>query len=151
MGKIFPVMFFVVAALVTITTISRMIEKDRSSLGTLKALGYKKSTIMTRYIIYSLSAAILGTLIGALIGSILIVQILFVSYGSLYDLPDLETNINILYTSVSLIIALISTVLVTVILTLKALKENAAELMRPKTVKKVKGIFLEKYLLFGKT
>lgn len=144
MGKIFPVMFFVVAALVTITTISRMIEKDRSSLGTLKALGYKKTTIMTRYIIYSLSAAILGTLIGALIGSILIVQILFVSYGSLYDLPDLETNINILYTSVSLIIALISTVLVTVILTLKALKENAAELMRPKTVKKVKGIFLEK-------
>jgi len=72
----------------------------------------------------ALSAAILGTLIGAIIGSILIVQILFVSYGSLYDLPDLETNINILYTSVSLIIALISTVLVTVILTLKALKEN---------------------------
>lgn len=144
MGKIFPVMFFVIAALVTITTITRMIEEDRKNIGTLKALGYSRKTIISRYIIYSLSAGILGTLLGTIIGSTLIVQILFVSYSSLYDLPALEVNINLYYTLISLGISLISTVAVATIITLKELKENTAELMRPKAMAKGKTILLER-------
>ena len=144
MGRIFPVMFFVVAALVTITTITRMIEEDRKNIGTLKALGYSKGKIMSRYIIYSLFAAIIGVLLGAIIGCTLIVQILFVSYCSLYDLPDLKFSINIAYTGIALLISLISTVLVTIIITTKSLKENTANLMRPKVGKEGKNILLEK-------
>ena len=144
MGKIFPVMFFVIAALVTITTITRMIEEDRKNIGTLKALGYSKKTITTRYIIYSLSAGILGTVIGTLLGSTLIVGILFVSYGSLYDLPALAMSINFNYTFMSLVISLISTVFIATIIALKELKENTAELMRPKAGTKGKKILLER-------
>lgn len=144
MGKIFPVMFFVIAALVTITTLTRMIEEDRKNIGTLKALGYKKKTIVSRYILYSLLAGMLGAIIGTLIGSTLIVEILFVSYGSLYDLPNLTFNINWTYTLIALGIALMSTAFVSCIVTLKELKENTAQLMRPKTSTKGKSILLEK-------
>lgn len=144
MGKIFPVMFFVIAALVTITTITRMIEEDRKNIGTLKALGYSKKIIISRYIIYSFAAGILGTILGTIIGSTLIVQILFVSYSTLYDLPDYTVSINLYYTSISLFISLISTVVVATIVALKELKENTAELMRPKTITEGKTIFLER-------
>ena len=144
MGRIFPVMFFVIAALVTITTITRMIEEERKNIGILKALGYSRKTIISRYIMYSLSAAILGTVSGTIIGSTLIVQILFVSYSSLYDLPDLVININLYYTLISLGISLISTVFVATIVTFRELRENTAELMRPKVMAKGKIIFLEK-------
>lgn len=144
MGKIFPVMFFVIAALVTITTITRMIEEDRKNIGTLKALGYSKKTIISRYIIYSMLAGVLGTVLGTAIGSTLIVEILFISYSSLYDLPNLVFNINWNYTLISLGISLISTALVATIITMKEIKENTAELMRPKTATTGKSILLEK-------
>ncbi len=144
MGKIFPVMFFVVAALVTITTTTRMIEEDRKNLGTLKALGYKRKTIIFKYIIYSLATSLLGTILGTLLGSLVIVNILYTSYGSLYDLPPANLSINILLTIIALIISLIATVFITLIITSKVLKENTAQLMRPKAVKEGKNIFLEK-------
>ena len=144
MGRIFPVMFFVIAALVTITTITRMIEEDRKNIGTLKALGYKKRTIISRYILYSFSAGLVGTILGIIIGSTVIVGILYSSYGTLYDLPDLVVRLNNNYAMISFAIALVSTVFVATIITLKELKENTAELMRPKKVTTGKNIFLEK-------
>ena len=144
MGKVFPVMFFIVAALVTITTITRMIEEDRTNIGILKALGYSKTTIMKRYIIYSLSATIIGVIIGTLLGSTLIAQVLFAAYGSLYDLPSLIIEINVLYTALATIISVIATVGVTFIITKKELKQKTADLLRPKPAKEGKNIFLEK-------
>lgn len=144
MGKVFPVMFFIVAALVTITTITRIIEEDRTNIGILKALGYSKTTIMKRYIIYSLSATIIGVIIGTLLGSTLIAQVLFAAYGSLYDLPSLIIEINVLYTALATIISVIATVGVTFIITKKELKQKTADLLRPKPAKEGKNIFLEK-------
>lgn len=144
MGKVFPVMFFIVAALVTITTITRMIEEDRTNIGILRALGYSKTTIMKRYIIYSLSATIIGVIIGTLLGSTLIAQVLFAAYGSLYDLPSLIIEINVLYTALATIISVIATVGVTFIITKKELKQKTADLLRPKPAKEGKNIFLEK-------
>lgn len=144
MGKIFPVMFFVIAALVTITTITRMIEVDRKNIGTLKALGYSKNTILIRYILYSLLSTLIGVILGIIIGITIIVEILFVAYGSLYDLPNLSTRVNIDCIALVTIISLLATVLVTLIVTLKELKENAATLMRPKTTKEGKNILFER-------
>ena len=145
MGRIFPVMFFVIAALVTITTVTRMIETDRKDIGTLKALGYQKKKIIKRYLKYALFAGLLGTILGCLIGSFLIVEILFVSYTSLYDLPNLVTRIKIEYILMALGVALLSTVVIAWVVVKKELKENAAELMRPKTETKGKTILLERF------
>ena len=144
MGRIFPVMFFVIAILVTITTITRMIEEDRKNIGTFKALGYNKGTIIKRYLIYALLAGLLGTVLGAIIGCMVIVGVLFVSYSSMYDLPDLTTSVNIICVLIALGISLISTVFSAWIVTKKSLKENAAELMRPRLETTGKEIFLEK-------
>ena len=144
MGRIFPVMFFVVAALVTITTITRMIEEDRKNIGTLKSLGYSKTKITARYVIYSLLATIVGLLLGTALGATLIIQILFLAYGSLYDLPPLQADVNIVYTGIIAAAAIIVTLIVTLTITGKELKENAAELMRPKAAKEGKRILLER-------
>lgn len=148
MGRIFPIMFFVIAALVTITTITRMIDEDRKNIGLLKALGYKKSKIMKRYLIYASSAGIIGTILGTLLGSIIIVNILFVSYSSLYDLPELSTRFNFTYILAALGISLFSTLFFAWRVTNSAFKENTAELMRPKMQTSGKHIFLEKIPFF---
>ncbi len=150
MGKVFPVMFFIVAALVTITTITRMIEEDRMNIGTLKSLGYKKSTIMIKYILYSLSATVLGLILGTLIGSTLIAQVLFAAYSSLYILPELIIEINMFYTILASVISILATVGVTFVITSKELKEKPALLLRPKQAKEGKNIFLEKIPPFWK-
>lgn len=144
MGKIFPVVFFVVATLVTITTITRMIEEDRKNIGVFKALGYSKKTIILRYIVYSLLAGLLGTLLGTIVGSLVILDVLYVSYGDMYDLPELSNKFNIFYISISLLVSLLSTVFVTFIVTQKALKEKTADLLRPQIGTKGKVILLEK-------
>lgn len=144
MGKIFPVVFFVVAALVTITTITRMIEEDRKNIGVFKALGYSKSTIIKRYLIYAFLAGLIGAVLGTIIGSLAIIEILFVSYGDMYDLPDLSNKFNALYILISFIVSLISTVFVTWVVTRKALKEKTADLLRPQLGTKGKEILLEK-------
>lgn len=148
MGKVFPVMFFVVAALVTMTTITRMIEEDRMNIGTLKSLGYKKSTIMIKYVLYSLSATILGLIIGVGLGSTIIAQVLFAAYSSLYILPELIIEINVFYTTLASIISILATVGVTLVITKKELKEKPAMLLRPKQVAEGKNIFLEKIPTF---
>ena len=144
MGKIFPVVFFVVAALVTITTITRMIEEDRKNIGVFKSLGYSKSIIIKRYIIYAFLAGLTGAVLGTIIGSLVIIEVLFISYGDMYDLPELSNKFNLLYILISFIVSLMSTVFVTWVVTRKALKEKTADLLRPQLGTKGKEILLEK-------
>ena len=144
MGKIFPVVFFIVATLVTITTITRMIEEDRKNIGVFKALGYRKEIIVRRYLIYSLLAGLIGVLLGTIIGSLVILDVLYVSYGDMYDLPELSNKFNLFYIMISFIVSLLSTVLVTWIVTIKALKEKTADLLRPQIGTTGKEILLEK-------
>ena len=144
MGKIFPVVFFIVATLVTITTITRMIEEDRKNIGVFKALGYRKEIIVRRYLIYSLLAGLIGALLGTIIGSLVILDVLYVSYGDMYDLPELSNKFNLFYIMISFIVSLLSTVLVTWIVTIKALKEKTADLLRPQIRTTRKEILLEK-------
>lgn len=144
MGKIFPVVFFIVATLVTITTITRMIEEDRKNIGVFKALGYSKRIIIRRYLIYALLAGVMGALLGTIVGSLVILDVLYVSYGDMYDLPELSNKFNLFYIIISFIVSLLSTVFVTWIVTIKALKEKTADLLRPQIGTTGKEILLEK-------
>lgn len=144
MGRIFPVMFFIVAALVTMTTVQRMIEEDRKEIGTLKALGYSNGIIISRYVLYSFFATLIGIAIGTVIGSGVIVNVLFLAYGTLYDIPDIPFKINLICLLLSTVISMITTVFFAFIITKKSLSEKTADLMRQKVEKTGKGILLEK-------
>lgn len=144
MGRIFPVMFYIVAALVTITTVTRMIEEDRKEIGTLKALGYSRRSIISRYVLYSFFATLLGVILGILVGSSVIISVLFFAYGTLYDMPNLPFSINWVCAGLSMVISMLTTVLFAYIITEKSLNEKAAELMRPKVEKVGKTILLER-------
>lgn len=144
MGKVFPVIFFVVAALVSITTIARMIEEDRMTIATEKALGYNKMYIVAKYVLYSLLSSTLGLIFGTLIGSYVITNVLFSAYRSLYSIPDLLMNVNITCLAIATIITFTSTVVCAIIVTIKEVKGSTAELMRPKAPREGKQVFLEK-------
>lgn len=83
-ARIFPVLFLLVAALVSLTTMSRMVEEQRTQIGTLKALGYTNGTILTKYMVYAVSAALTGSILGLLVGFQLFPRIIISSYGILY-------------------------------------------------------------------
>lgn len=144
MGKVFPVMFFIVSGLVSLTAITRMIEEDRGSIGVLKALGYSNLKIMSKYVLYSLSATIIGIAIGTVIGNNILTLVLWDSYSILYSLPDLITNPQIYYLIIATYFAIFCTVVFAVIFSFKELQSKPADLIRPKTPKEGKKILLEK-------
>ena len=144
MGKVFPVIFFVVAALVSITTIARMIEEDRMTIATEKALGYSRFYIVIKYVLYSLLSSLIGLLLGTIIGSYIITNVLYSAYRALYSVPELEMSINRICLLIASVITFASTVLCAIIVTVKEVKGSTAELMRPKAPREGKQIFLEK-------
>ena len=147
-SRVFPVFFILIAALVCITTMTRMIDEERTQIGTLKALGYSNSEIISKYLFYSGSGAIIGCGLGVTIGSTIFPMILWQAYKiMLYIQPGIVLTVNwwlcfavvAVYTSVLL--------LVTWYCCRKALQEEPAELIRPKAPDAGKKILLE-YLPF---
>lgn len=144
LAKIFPVFFFAVAALVCLTTMTRMVDEQRINIGTLKGLGYKTSQISKKYILYALIACITGSILGLAIGFSVFPTVIFFAYGMMYSIE------NIVYVF-SIPIAIGITSLALIIITLSAymacrkeLKETPAILMRPKAPKSGKRILLER-------
>ena len=143
-SDVFPVFFFLVAALVCMTTMSRMIEEQRTQIGTLKALGYSRSAIMGKYIFYSGSAAVTGCVGGFVMGILLFPYIIWVCYGMMYRMGEFYFVFDWRMAVFSLIVALLCSAGVTWYCCRKELNEVAAQLMRPKTPKAGKRIFLER-------
>lgn len=143
-AKVFPIVFFVVAALISLTSMTRMIEEQRVQIGTLKGLGYNKVQIAGKYIIYSSLATIIGGLIGMTIGFYLLPKIICGLYGMMYSLPDAILEFNILYATIGMTIAVICTVGATICSCIKILLKTPANLMRPKAPKIGKRVLLEK-------
>ena len=114
LATVFPVVFFVVAALISLTSMTRMVEEERVQIGTLKALGYTKLQIASKYIIYALLATIIGSVVGLMIGFNLLPKIITDMYAMMYVLPNVILEFNIEYTLISVIIALLCTVGATV-------------------------------------
>lgn len=143
-SDVFPVFFFLVAALVCMTTMSRMIEEQRTQIGTLKALGYSRRTIMGKYMFYSGSAAVTGCVGGFSIGILLFPYIIWVCYGMMYNMGRFCFVFDWKMALFSLAVALLCSVGVTWYSCRKELNEVAAQLMRPKTPQAGKRILLEK-------
>lgn len=143
-ASVFPVFFILVAALVCLTTMTRMVEDQRTQIGTLKALGYKNSEIITKYMFYAAAAAVSGAVAGVLIGMQLFPVVIIKAYGMMYNIPELCTPIDIT-TAAWAISASLGAILLTVFFTCRsALSEQSAQLMRPKAPKIGKRIFLER-------
>ncbi len=143
-ATVFPVVFFVVAALISLTSMSRMVEEERVQIGTLKALGYTKLQIASKYIIYAMLATIIGSGIGLAIGFNVLPKIVMNLYGMMYTLPEGVIEFNTEYTIISVTLAMICTVGAAIYSCAKALRQLPATLMRPKAPKPGKRVFLEK-------
>lgn len=143
-AKVFPLMFFLVAALVSLTTMTRMVDEERIGMGTLRAIGYSKSSVIFKYVLYALLASILGSIIGTILFYKLIPMLVGYCYNIFYDMPSINATMQINYALFSLVFSILSTVLATILVFLKDTSKTPAELMRPEAPKKEKRIFLEK-------
>jgi len=149
-AEIFPLFFLAVAALVCITTMTRMVDEERTQIGTLKALGYGNFSIMWKYLAYAGSSALLGCSIGIALGCIIFPQIIWFAYCIMYNFSDQLVLSYDLPTIVTIVLSYTAlTELVTWYCCKQSLKEVPAELIRPKAPTAGKKIFLE-YLGFWK-
>ncbi len=149
-AKVFPVVFFLVAALISLTSMSRMIEEQRTQIGTLKALGYNKAQISMKYIIYALLATIIGGVTGMCVGFKLLPSIITMMYQMMYILPDAECVFRLKIGIVGLTFALVCTIGATIYTCIKELIEKPATLMLPKAPTPGKRILLEKITFIWK-
>lgn len=142
-ANVFPVFFFLIAALITFTTITRMIEEARVQIGTFRALGYGKWAIARNYLLYAFAAATFGTLLGALIGNTALPRIILALYTMYIPLTH---TVPIMWGQISIAfgLALLSSVGAAIIVISQQLKEKPAELMRPRAPKSAKRILLER-------
>ena len=143
LASVFPVIFFLVAALVCLTTMTRMVEEQRVQIGSLKAMGYSGLAISRKYLLYGLLPSLTGGVFGLVIGYILFPKMIFTAYQIMYQMPDIELHA---YTDISLfsvLAAVACTTVATLWACLATLRETPASLMRPRTPKAGKRVFLE--------
>ena len=143
-ASILPVFFFLIAILICLTTMTRMVEENRTEIGTLKALGYNEFEISKKFVVYAFTASILGSVIGILIGSNILPNIISEAYGSLYSLPKLNVYYYPEFIIQSIVLSLLCTVGASLFVLRVELKSNPANLMRTKAPKIGKKILLEK-------
>lgn len=143
-GKVFPAVFFIIAALISLTSMTRMVEEQRTQIGTLKALGYTKNQIAYKYIIYAILATVIGGVIGMIIGFKILPKIIISMYQMMYTIPYIVIEFNVKLSIIGLGLALLCTVGATILSCYKELLTTPATLMRPKAPKAGKRVFLEK-------
>ena len=150
-GEVFPELFFLVAALISLTTMTRMVEEERTQIGTLKALGYGKGAIAGKYMMYAFLATMGGSIFGVLIGEKLFPFVIIYSYQIMYThLPHIVTPYQWDYALMATGAALACTLLATFYACYKELAAQPAELMRPPSPKEGKRILLERVTLIWK-
>ena len=143
LANMFPVIFFLVAALVCLTTMTRMVEEKRTEIGSIKAMGYGTGTIAMKFILYGAIAAIGGGIVGTAIGATLIPWVIFTSYGIMYTLPSLHLELYWPLSLGAIGAGVACTVGATLWAMLATARETPAALMRPKAPKAGKRILLE--------
>ena len=143
-GRVFPLMFFLVAALVSLTTMTRMVEEQRGHIGTMKALGYSKKDIAMKYLFYAGSATLSGGAVGILVGQKLFPYVIQVSYGIMYDcLKQPDIPYRPVFAIQAMLISFVCIMLATGLSCMNELRESPAELMRPAAPKVGKRVLLE--------
>lgn len=143
-AQVFPVIFILVAILICFTSMSRMVEEQRTFMGISKALGYSKITIASKFLLYALFASIIGGIIGLAAGFTILPRILFSAYSILYTLPRFTLIFDVPFAAISMLVGILVTCGSALAVCLGELNSNAAALMRPRAPKAGKVIFLEK-------
>ncbi len=144
-GEVFPVIFFLVAALISLTTMTRMVEEERTNIGTLKALGYSKVSIAMKYLVYAFLATLGGSIFGAAVGLKVLPTVIINAYKMLYrSLPSPLTPFNLYYAGLATILALFCVELATFFSCSRELRSKPAQLMRPEAPKAGKRVFMER-------
>ena len=143
-ASVFPLVFFIVAVLICLTTMTRMVEENRTEIGTLKALGYSNGEIAKKYIVYSAAASIAGGILGILIGSQLFPNVIVSAYGTMYTLPKLPILFYSSYIIQAMVLAVLCTVGASLVVLKMDLASNPSTLMRPKAPRVGKKILLER-------
>ena len=140
---VFPVFFFLVAALVCMTTMKRMVDEQRTQIGVLKALGYSNRQVMGKFLLYSGSGAVIGSSVGYALGSTLLPLIIWEVYGIMYGFAPLELHFDPGLAAISMGAALLCSMGATWLSCRAELRRSAAELIRPKAPKAGRRVFLE--------
>ena len=143
LADVFPLIFFLVAALSSLTSMTRMVEDHRSEIGTLKALGFSTPAISIKYIGYALAGSLIGGGAGLLFGGIALPSLIYYEWGILYLLPKLEVGISPIVAAYSLGAAVLATAGAAFAACYATLRSKPAELLRPRAPKPGKRIFLE--------
>lgn len=149
-AKVFPVFFFVVAALVCLTTMTRMVDEQRETIGTLKALGYTRSAIASKYVAYAAAASIAGSIVGCVIGMIVFPTVIFNAWGLMYSLPPVKLTLQLPLALLTTAIAVVVTTAAAFMAVYRELVETPSLLMRPKAPKNGKKILLERVTFLWK-
>ena len=144
LGQVFPIVFFIVATLISLTSMTRMVEEQRTQIGTLKALGYNKFQIASKYVIYASLASVIGGILGMCVGFILLPKIIWMMYSMMYQIGDVSLQFNWKFGTMGLGLIFICIVGATIYAVVRELRHTPAILMRPKAPKIGKRVLLEK-------
>ncbi len=144
LGKVFPIVFFVIATLISLTSMTRMVEEQRVQIGTMKALGYNKAQIASKYLLYSGLACLIGGSIGMIIGFETLPRIIWMMYSMMYVIPNFVASFNVYFAILGLGLASLCIIGASLYTVLKIVGDTPAQLMRPKAPKAGKKILLEK-------
>ncbi|MDE6475482.1 MAG: ABC transporter permease [Erysipelotrichaceae bacterium] len=142
-SRVFPVFFFLVAALVCLTTMTRMVDEQRSFIGTMKALGYSRFMIAMKFLVYVMAASISGGIVGGFLGMWIFPTVIFNSWAIIYQIPEIQLQFQPLLAFSTILIAVCITTFATLAACYKELLSTPAILMRAKSPKAGKKIFLE--------
>ena len=143
-AAVFPVFFFLVAALVCLTTMTRMIEEQRTQIGVLKALGYTSKTIIAKYLIFAAVTTLIGCVLGLSVGFVIFPRVIWKAYSIMYTTPPIQTPFNWPLALLASVVFFAATMLAAAAACYKELKEVPAGLIRPKPPKNGKRVFLER-------
>ena len=149
-SKIFPVIFYLVAILISLTSMTRMIEEERIEIGTLKALGYTNLQIISKYILYAFLACIIGGFLGMTVCFYILPKIVWTLYSMVYTMPHFYMTYRLSIGLMGILIAFICIGGATLIVAYRELKEMPSVLMRPKAPKNGKRIFMERITFLWK-
>lgn len=144
LSNVFPTILFAIAALVSLTTMTRFVDEERINIGTLKALGYSDMDVCQKFIMYSLISSGLGVVVGSSLGYLILPKIVFEAYAANSTLTNMTVLFSWKYLAIAVIIAIVSTTLAALWVLKNNLKESPAQLLLPKPPKKGSKILLEK-------
>lgn len=144
LGYVFPIVFFFVAVLVTLTSMSRMVEEQRVQMGTYKALGYHSAAILLKYGLYATLSGLFGGFLGILIGSQIFPRVIVSAYSGLYNMPRISTPIPLGISVFAVLASVLSVLCVTVVTATRTTAGAPAQLLRPKAPKPGKRVLLER-------